>query len=184
MQTLKTLALLAATTALLSVSAKATEYTFEDDFADVTLSSSNPTFTRTVDIAPPYDPASEFINWAQLSIRIFNSDGNYDVLSLIIDPTIDPPITGSTSTRKTFSYLDGEVTGAALGTLRSDGTFTYTVEWEYGGSFKLTDALLIADITSNSQGVPDGGTTLGLLGVAMIGLEWGRRKVAAARSKS
>jgi hypothetical protein len=169
--------------AALTTTVHANLYEFSEDLCNERLDRNNTTSGGSFYIIPPYTPGAETIDWATLDIRILNPDGVADHVYMSFGDLSD------TVKGRTFT-LSGDIEGSALATLRADGILEYSITFVgnllYPNSYFLLDeAFLLVSTTPNSTGqVPDGGTTVGLLGVAMIGLEWGRRKLTASRSKN
>ena|SRR5688572_4180048 len=157
--------------------ANATLYTATQDLNDTQLSSLNPIFDGGYfDIAPPFDPLTETITYAEIMINIFNPDRGSDWVKLTFDPGQN--IFGAT-TKLGLNSVSGEVYGQALANLQADGQICYSVEWFSGGAFVLVDAILAIETSSmaETQPVPEAGSTLGLLGFALLGLHSVRRKL-------
>ena len=78
----------------------------------------------------------------------------------------------------TLRLLVGGVTGTALFDLQEDGTLRYEITAE-SGVLALLEAQVIADAGPRSIGVPDGGSSMVLLGFGFIALGVLKRKLAA-----
>jgi len=85
----------------------------------------------------------------------------------------------------TGTAFGGSVVGTVLADLSATGKLDYTVTLQGNSSATLLGASLTADVTDALTGnpignaVPDGGSTLTLLGCAMLGLGWLRKKLIA-----
>jgi len=77
-----------------------------------------------------------------------------------------------------FSILGGSVSGSALLDLDADGVLNYTIS-SADGDFVAISAFLSATAGPKSTSVPDGGSTVALLGLGLLGLGWARRKLMA-----
>ena len=161
--------------ALGAATSRATEY-YDYDNINVWLSEANPVRTGSFNIADQgYNPSAETIISADAEFVLWDSDSNADGVSVSVGGLQIQP--GSTVTQG-FSILGGSLTGQALLNLEADGRIGYRIEWLSGDSFKVSAASLIAQTAPNSVvGVPDGGMTLALLGLGLVALEWGRRRV-------
>lgn len=153
---------------------RANEY-YDYDNINVWLSASNPVRPGTFDIAHQgYDSSAETIISADVEFVFWDSDTNADGVTVSVGGMTEP---GSTVTQG-FSIFGGSLTGQALLSLDENGQVGYQIEWLSGDSFKVSAASLIVQTTPNSVvGVPDGGATVALLGLGLVALEWGRRKV-------
>jgi hypothetical protein len=78
------------------------------------------------------------------------------------------------TTLATVLFYNGSVIGNALFDLQQDGILKYTIT--ANGDFYSISADLRAE-ASPIGSVPDGGSTLSLLGVACLGLGWASRKM-------
>ena len=124
-----------------------------------------------------YNPVSEEI----ISARAFFYLANGDTL---LTSTVDIFL-GEAELRAhdgeevlTFRLLVGGVTGTALFDLQEDGTLRYEITAE-SGVLALLEAQVIADAGPRSIGVPDGGSSMVLLGFGFIALGVLKRKLAA-----
>lgn len=153
----------------------ATEY-YDYDNINVWLSESNPLRTGSFNIADQgYNSSAESIISADVEFVLWDSDANADDVTVSVGGLQIEP--GRTVTQG-FSIFGGSLVGQALLNLQEDGRIGYRIEWLSGDSFKVSAASLIAQTAPNSvAGVPDGGTTLALLGLGLVALEWGRRRV-------
>lgn len=158
-----------------AATSRATEY-YDYDNINVWLSESSPVRTGNFNIADQgYDSTAETIISADVEFVLWDSDANADGVTVRVGGLEIEP--GRTVTQG-FSIFGGSLTGQALLNLEADGRVGYRIEWLSGDSFKVSAASLIAQTAPNSVvGVPDGGTTLALLGLGLVALEWGRRRV-------
>lgn len=158
-----------------AATSSATEY-YDYDNINVWLSEANPVRTGNFNIADQgFVSTAETIISADVEFVLWDSDANADDVSVRVGGLQIEP--GRTVTQG-FSVFGGSLVGQALINLQADGRVGYRIEWLSGDSFKVSAASLIAQTTPNSAvGLPDGGTTLALLGLGLVALEWGRRKV-------
>jgi hypothetical protein len=80
-----------------------------------------------------------------------------------------------------FSVFGGLLSGEALYDLNEFGVLSYQIKWLSGDPFLLKTATLMAETSANAS-VPDGGTTVGLLGLALLGLALASRKFKASKA--
>jgi hypothetical protein len=71
-----------------------------------------------------------------------------------------------------LTSLNGSVVGTAYVSLNSSGSLNYTVELLSGDPVTLVMASLTAQVGDKVIGVPDGGTTLGMLGFGLLAAAW------------
>lgn len=158
-----------------AVDSRATEY-YDYDNINIWLSEANPLRTGTFNIADQgYSSANETIISADVEFVVWDSDANADGINI----RIGGHDFASGSVSQGFTMFGGSLIGEALLNLTADGRVGYRIQWLSGDAFKVSAVSLIAQTTPNSTipGVPDGGTTLALLGLGLVGLEWGRRKI-------
>jgi hypothetical protein len=82
-----------------------------------------------------------------------------------------------------FTVFGGLLSCDALIDINEDGKISYDVRWVSGDAFRLVTGTLVACATASappSHGVPDGGTTVAMLGVAMLALGCVQRKLKAS----
>jgi hypothetical protein len=172
---------LAVVTLLAVIATTSSAALYEDyQYIGITLSADNDEYSHWFDISPPYVPGTETFQQAEATFTIRGRDNIAEKVSFLIGPD-----SGDGEVLFGRQLFGGSISLEAMLSLGDNGFLSYCVRWVSGDDpFKLEDAYLIAETSPNSQAVPDGGTTLGLLGMAMIGLEWGRRKVTAFRSKN
>jgi hypothetical protein len=158
-----------------AATSRATEY-YDYDNINVWLSEANRVQTGTFDIgAQGYNSSVETIISADVEFVLWDSDSNADDVTVTVDGL---QIEAGRTVTQGFSIFGGSLSGQALLNLQADGRVGYRIEWLSGDSFKVSAASLIAQTAPNSVvGVPDGGMTLALLGLGLVALEWGRRKV-------
>jgi hypothetical protein len=121
-----------------------------------------------------YDHATEHVYSATAEFRFEDNFGFSESLSVVL---------GGSPFEQTGSFsnwitLSDSVVGSALFDLSADGIVSYTIT-RTDGEFYLRNATLTAVAGSNS--VPDGGTTLALLGMSVIGVFGFQRKFALSR---
>jgi len=123
-----------------------------------------------------FTPGSQTISFAYASFSILDLDRNSDFVTIALDGSV---FASGPSNPFGFSAFGGAVTGTVLADTSSSGVLDYTVSVLFGNSgFTLKGASLLADVTQNAP-VPDGGSTAALLGCAMLGLGWARKKLIA-----
>jgi len=81
-----------------------------------------------------------------------------------------------------LTIVSGQVLGSALVTLDSTGTLSYTIQRTYGDFWALGAKLMAEAGPRSATSVPDGGTTLMLLGGALAGIEALRRRTVRKKS--
>jgi len=144
----------------------------------------------TFDLKPAYDPASEQITSASVTFTFLD-----DVLSdtIVLGWKFIFPILGQEGEAGTIS-LNGEqiasesssglwifagltygVPGDILLSLSNTGVLDYTIK-STQGDFYFKTATLVAE--ASARAVPDGGTTVALLGASLLGLAALRRRFA------
>lgn len=168
--------------ALLPPKAMANSYFDVDSFfPGATVSSTTPVSTTfnfiTGDSTPPpnqpgYNPAAEFVTSFDIQI-VINGGGSGQNVHVDLDGVaIDVPF--STSVTIGASLFASQ--SAALIAAAQDGIVNMTLSTSDRNSFLAQTARM--DITTAAAGVPDGGSTLALLGIAAFGLGFVKRKMA------
>ena len=149
----------------------------------VQLGSSHTTEGGTFDLNSPlfqFNTLQDTLNSAFVDFNFVNLDGVVSSVSLKIG---NDPLTSSQRIRFAAASLSFDVldlTGLAI-----SGKLDYVVTWTSSTSTDLVNlqsVKLTADITKNApvpNSVPDGGTTLSLLGLALTGLGLARRQLKA-----
>jgi hypothetical protein len=158
-----------------TATSRATEY-YDYENINVLLSASNPLMTGNFNIADQgYTSGAETIISADVEFVLWDSDANADGVTVSVDGL---QIEAGRTVTQGFSIFGGSLVGQALLDLQEDGRIGYRIEWLSGDSFRVSAASLIAQTAPNSVvGVPDGGMTLTLLGLGLVALEYGRRKL-------
>ena len=142
----------------------------------------NPSYTGGWDLLNEgYDPLTEQINSAVATFKLNDANGFSESYTITIDGNAF--LTGgsfSTTLLGTISVGDS-VGGTALVTLDATGLLSYTVTAN-SGVFWLKEATLTAEASGRPQTdpttVPDGGASLALLGMGLIGLGALKRKLS------
>jgi hypothetical protein len=177
----KTLGIAAAV--MMGVSAQAVQYVDTDIIGKV-LSSSAPSAGGEFNIATAdgdgldivgYQPSSESIIFAMAQFTILDWDGNFEAVEVELGSANFIAASGTFGTG--FTTLSGVVSGAAYFDLNEDGIIAYTIEWVGGHAFTAIAASLNAYTAPKTPtNVPDGGLTLSLLGMGLVGLGWLSKK--------
>jgi hypothetical protein len=137
------------------------------------LSCQTADYTGFFDIKSKYNPALETVTDAQAWFFVLD-DQWFDPKEKVAVDLGDKPFVGPSYA--SFNILGGQVSGEALVTLDTTGTLQYTFR-STEGDFNALAAKLWVE--TSPRGVPDGGATLMLLGVALAGVvEPLRRKMA------
>jgi len=125
-----------------------------------------------------YDATSEQIVSATASFVFLSlNDNSRQSVSIDLGTT---PFVSSGSVPVLFSVFNGAVSGQILQDLSDTGVITYNIRWENGAAFEAESAGLYAESRPKDRdNVPDGGGTLGLLGLGLIGVRWMSRRVRA-----
>ncbi|HAV65057.1 MAG TPA: hypothetical protein DCY13_22140 [Verrucomicrobiales bacterium] len=142
------------------------------------------TETGMFDISPPYNPATQTVVSASVWF-FFSDDVNpwYDPLdpfgshSEYVEIRLGPGsgVVLGTGEVGIFDIESGNVSGTAYVQLNSTGQLSYSVT-ATSGDFVFLAAKLAAHVGSNAS-VPDGGLTVGLLGLGLIAVGcWRRQK--------
>lgn len=103
-------------------------------------------------------------------------NGNYEVVK--VDLGLAPGYFGPVEVNLA-TLLGGDVKGSVLMDLSADGRLEYTIS-QVTGDLYVGFAKLVAEAsprTGTANAVPDGGTTVALLGLALLGLSAARRKM-------
>jgi hypothetical protein len=177
MITKKILAIASGVALLCAANANATLYV-DNNGADVWLNANNQSYTGQFNLTDyGFNPATEQIVSANACFTLFDLFGreSYDIL-------IDGTSLFSGGSFCGLINLRTGITGSLLASLNVDGILNYTIQ-RTSGEFWLTNARLTASTGSNGGGcpnnrVPDGGTTMALLGLGILGLAAVRRKLA------
>jgi hypothetical protein len=143
-----------------------------------TLSESNPTHYGSFDIlSQGYNPDAEQVTWAAIAFTFLDSDSNEDTVRI----SLNGDSQGVHLVTYGFSAFGGLLSGDALFDLNAFGILSYQVRWLSGDPFQLKSATLLAETSANAS-VPDGGTTVGMLGLALLGLGFVSRRLTAPRA--
>jgi hypothetical protein len=184
----------------LGVSAQATIITFQENGSSTPLGSSS-TFTEGSASLTAYaspgailyaksdgagetglgiqsDPSGDHEIWGQTFVQLLSSTltpGGFDVTSLGLSSVQFPDVAGIY-----FSLVQG-VLGVQIGTLPADGSFSILSIYQNGyiGVAAVPGNVVLASATGNSVTVPDGGTTVAMLGLGLAAVSLLRRKLAA-----
>jgi hypothetical protein len=169
---------LAALTVMLSGSTYAADYS---DYINIetVLHSGNSAVSGTFDISDDgFNGTAESINWADVQFVVYDNDSNRDVVKM----TVGGDYTAGGSVRNGFNLFGGTLLGEALLDLSLDGIIGFTIHWLSGDAFRVSEAALSVQTISNAQPVPDGGSTVMMLGLALLGFGTLHRKLKASRA--
>lgn len=134
----------------------------------------NNSINGVFDLTSDYNSSADTLNSAYVDF-VFQDRSQKTALNVSIDGS--SVTTGQiVNTFLTYGGLSFNVAQIAL----TDSLLSYSITWSSGDGINLVDAKLTADITRNAaNSVPDGGMTLGLLGLALAGLGMARRQFQA-----
>jgi VPDSG-CTERM motif len=136
------------------------------------LSGETATYTGYFDIKGKYNSALERVTDAYAWFLVLD-DQWFDKGEKVALNLGDKPFCGPSNA--SFNILGGQVCGEALVTLDTTGRLKYTFCRTEGDFLALAAKLYVETCP---KAVPDGGTTLMLLGVALAGIEPLRRRMA------
>jgi hypothetical protein len=168
---------------LVALAIMSSSSTYAADYSDyvnieTVIHSGNPSVTGTFNIADDgFNGTSESINWADVQFVVYDNDSNRDVVTM----TVGGDYAGSGSVRNGFNLFGGSLLGEALLDLSVDGIVAFTIHWLSGDAFRVSEAALSVQTTSNAQAVPDGGSTVMMLGLALLGFGTLHRKLKASK---
>lgn len=113
-----------------------------------------------------YDSNTQYVTSAFAQFSFWDADDNIEMVSIELGsepllPDPSPIMIGFTT--------KGGITASAMIELQ-DGSVGYSVSWTEGDAFTLAGAGLFAQADSKPVDVPEGGATLGLLGLGLVGL--------------
>lgn len=134
-------------------------------FKDVTVMSRDNDFTSTVNVGDSVTMAEPYIFTPSTPTPGLWSVGGF---------TFD--LASSTVVLQNSNFL--LITGT--GTISGNGFDATPGTWSFTSQTPMANGVFSFSAGSGSQGVPDGGTTVALLGFALAGIEVIRRKLAAA----
>lgn len=147
------------------------------------LTPSNPSYSSTFNILlDGFNPATMQVNSAVASFA-FADDGDsaYEYVNIYLDNTLflgPIEVDGTHANIPTsYDWHSGALSGSLIGSLNADGILNYTVTVTSGDTY-LKRAKLVAQ---GGYKVPDGGTTVLLLGASLTGLAALSRKFARKR---
>jgi VPDSG-CTERM motif len=135
------------------------------------LSGETATYTGYFDIKGKYNSALERVTDAYAWFLVLD-DQWFDKGEKVALNLGDKPFCGPSNA--SFNILGGQICGDALVTLDTTGTLKYTFCRTEGDFLALAAKLYVETCP---KAVPDGGTTLMLLGVALAGIEPLRRRM-------
>jgi hypothetical protein len=121
------------------------------------------------------DPSGDNEIWGQTFVQLLSStSGGFDVTSIGVSSVQTPDVAGIY-----FSAVQG-VLGVQIGTLLADGSFSIASIYQNGyiGVAAVPGNVVLASATGNAS-VPDGGTTVAMLGLGLTAVGLLRRKLAA-----
>jgi hypothetical protein len=129
-----------------------------------------------------YNPSSQYVYSAKawfffsddllpLPADPLDKDGKYETVEVTLGlGHLDPSAHLGPIEVNLGTILGGNISGDVLVDLSEDGKLTYTVD-RVKGDFWFLGAKLVADAGSRTAAtLSDGGTTVGLLGLALLGL--------------
>ena len=151
------------------------------------LNSSTPTYDSAANnnsfdlTAHGFTPGSQTVSAAYASFNFLDTDLVSDIARVALNGSL---LTIGATFPIGFSAFGGSVVGTVLADLNATGKLDYTVTLQGNSSATLLGASLTADVTDAVTGnptgtVPDGGSTLTLLGGAILGLGLARKKLIA-----
>jgi hypothetical protein len=150
----------------------------DNDVILKTLSSSTPSHYGNFNILNQgYNPDTEQVIWAGVAFVFVDSDNTEDTVRI----SLNGESQGVQHISYGFSVFGGLLSGEALCDLNDFGVLSYQVKWLSGDPFLFKTATLMAETSANAS-VPDGGTTVGMLGLALLGLGVASRKFKAAKA--
>jgi hypothetical protein len=161
------------------LSARANLY-YDYDYIDTVLSSVNQDRSGTFNITVQgYSPSAETMSWAGFAFTFVDSDNQEDTVRI----SLGHEAVNYEHVEYGFNIFGGLLAGDALLDLSADGIISYSVRWISGDPFRLVSATLLAETTANAPApVPDGGMTLALLGLSLLGLGWAQKKLKLFRN--
>jgi hypothetical protein len=146
---------------------------------ETVIHSGNPSVGGTFNISDDgFNGTAESINWAEVQFVVYDNDSNRDTVKL----SVGGEYAASGSVRSGFNLFGGLLFGEALLDLSVDGIVAFTIQWLSGDAFRVSDAALTVQTTSNAQAVPDGGSTVMMLGLALLGFGTLHRKLKASKA--
>jgi hypothetical protein len=150
----------------------------DNDVILKTLSSSTPSHYGNFNILNQgYNPDTEQVIWAGVAFVFVGSDSTEDTVRI----SLNGESQGVHYISYGFSVFGGLLSGEALCDLNEFGVLSYQIRWLSGDPFLLKTATLLAETSANAS-VPDGGTTVGMLGLALLGLGLVSRKFKGAKA--
>lgn len=154
---------------------------YDQDFHNVVLSPTRTTQYGTFNIAVQgYNPSAESLVWAGFAFTFLGYDDREETVRI----SLGHEVSSYHHIARGFNLFGGLLAGDALLDLSADGIISYQVRWVSGDPFRLLTASLLAESASNvstpSTSVPDGGTTLCLLGVGLLALGCARKRLKSA----
>jgi hypothetical protein len=179
MKRIKQLAAVASALSLLAMSAGAATY-WDYDSINQTLSGKGDFYQSDFNIADAgYNPTTETVNWFEVWFKIYDNDSSdeYGKFKLGIGDWETPWLELDTDTYH-YSFNSGSV----LANLDVDGILPYRIELgndnDCDNDVKVKWAKLKAYTSARpNSNVPDGGSSLALLGVGLLGMAGLGRKL-------
>ena len=163
---------------LAAAKADAAIYT-DNQLINATLSRYNPVYENNFDIYRyGFRPATEDVISAAVAFLFVDSDLREER----VDINLGELDFANGSINKGFTVFGGLLSCDALIDINADGKISYDVRWVSGDAFRLVSGTLIACATASappSQGVPDGGLTVAMLGFAMLVVGGAHRRIKA-----
>lgn len=175
----RSLLVLSALLALASPQAQAAIYTDHQNI-NATLSRYNPIYQDEFDIYQyGFRPANEDVISGAVAFVFIDADRKEER----VDINLGEEDFRTGRINYGFTVFGGLLSCDALIDINEDGKISYDVRWVSGDAFRLVTGTLVAHATASappSHGVPDGGTTVAMLGVAMLALGCVQRKLKAS----
>lgn len=161
------------------LSASANLY-YDYDYINAVLSATSTDRSGTFDIAVQgYDPSAESIAWAGFAFTFIDRDNQEDTVRI----SLGHEIVSYEHIECGFNIFGGLLAGDALLDLSADGIISYQVRWISGDPFRLLNATLLAETCANAPQaaqVPEGGSTLAMLGLALLAVGWAQNKLKSS----
>ena len=131
--------------------------------------------SSSFNLTPGYNPVTHTLTSATAVFTMYdvNGDEGFNI-------TVEGDLFVTQGSFSASIDVGGSIVGALLGNLDEDGILNYTIT-RTGGNFWLWNAKLTAEGQErqpSTNGVPDGGATLTMLGMGLLGVFSIRRKLA------
>jgi len=119
-----------------------------------------------------YNPSTQYLTDAVVNFVVYDDDFSDSAETVSINLGPNPFLTGSAN----FLFSLGDLGATALIDLSDDGILGYKIQ-SLGGDFIVAWAAIEANAETKPSSVPDGGMSITLLGLSLVGIGLAHRRL-------